>query len=108
MSFLKNIFRKKELDKRLEGIWRSDLDDKNTKESMGGVLMTFTNNGKLTYEIKDGLTLQTIKMTLRTVGNVIYSNQPSNPREESTEYLIENDNILILKHEGLSTRFLKR
>jgi hypothetical protein len=97
------------LDKRLEGTWVSDMQDKATRDNIGDVKMIFTSDGKLVYEINTGNTLQKINMIWWTEGDTLFTDQPSHPRQESTKYTFENDNnTLVLEFEGEKTRFKRK
>jgi len=107
MSFISKIFGKKELDSPLFGTWFSDFNDEKTKAGFGNVKMTFTKDGKLIYEIREGDKRQIITMIYSFEGNSIITDQPSHPRIEKTEYLIINENALILKLNGEEGCFIK-
>ena len=105
MGLLSKLFGQRTLDKRLEGIWTSDMEDETTKNSIGNVTMTFTKNGKLLYDIRDGERVQRMNMVYWTSGDTLYSDQPSSPRQESTKYKIDNNGSLTLEYEGTITKF---
>jgi hypothetical protein len=105
MGILSKIFGQRNFDKQLEGAWISDSEDKTTKNSIGDVTMTFTKDGKLFYDVHEGDKVQRINMVYRTHGDTLYSDQPSNPRQEGTIYKIENNVNLTLNYEGAITKF---
>ena len=102
-----SIFRKQTFDKQLIGRWESDLNDIETKNSVGEVTMHFTSDGKLIYEIKADDKIQRINLTYKTMDGLIISDQPSSHRVEKTKYKIDNDNILTLEFEGKKTKFIR-
>ena len=97
MSFLSRLFRS-EAPRQLLGTWRQ-INDHN-------VTMTFSEDGRLEYRIRENDKTQIINLTYRTDGSEIVSNQPSAPREERTRFAVEED-TLVLNHAGEETR-LKR
>jgi hypothetical protein len=107
MGLLSKFLFKKTLDKRLEGVWASDMEDETTRNSIGNVTMVFTNDGKLVYEILEGAKVQRMNMVYWTSGDTLYSDQPSNPRQESTKYKFENNSSLNLEYDGVITKFKK-
>ena len=100
-----DVFRKKPAsDARLIGKWklRSSEQDLPTSDS---TIAEFTDDGRLEYAITGGGKTGIMKMTYRTDGGFIYSDQPSSPREEKTEYSIESDGSLLLVFGGEKSRF---
>jgi len=69
--------------------------------------MIFTNDGKLSYAIREGDKNQIINMIYSIDGNILVTDQPSHPQVERTEYTFIDENILILKFNGEESRFLK-
>ncbi|WP_419803437.1 hypothetical protein [Mucilaginibacter sp.] len=108
MGLFSKIFNKPTFDKNLEGVWISDIKDEATISNIGNVLMTFTNNGKLIYEIMDGDKLQRINMVYWTSGDTLYSDQPSSPKQESTKYMFDNEDTLVLEFGGDKTKFKRQ
>lgn len=95
------------MDTRLFGVWNSDKKDDATKNSIGTVTMTFTNDGALIYDIYENDKLQRMNLVYKISGDTIISDQPSHPQEQRTKYRLENDNKLILEFEGQRTIFIK-
>ena len=91
----------------LIGIWKSDQGDEATKNSIGKVTMTFTEDGQLIYDIDAENKLQRMNMVYEISGDMIISNQPSHPQEQRTKFRIENVNKLILEFEGEKTMFIR-
>jgi hypothetical protein len=93
------------MDNNLIGIWNSDETDETTQKTLGKVTMTFTEDGKLIYDIFEGDKQQRMNMVYKIQGDTIISDQPSHPQEQRTKYKIENSNKLILDFEGEKTVF---
>jgi hypothetical protein len=89
------------MDNNLIGIWNSDETD----ETLGKVTMTFTEDGKLVYDIFEGDKQQRMNMVYKVQGDTIISDQPSHPQEQRTRYKVENGDKLILGFEGEKTVF---
>jgi hypothetical protein len=105
MGLFGKLFGQRTFDKRLEGVWTSDMEDETTKDCVGNVTMTFTKDGKLLYDIREGERLQRMNMIYWTSDDILYSDQPSSPRQTSTRYKIENDDALTLEYEETITKF---
>jgi len=87
-------------DERLIGRWT------NAGSSTGELTtIEFEERGALTYVIHSARREQKIFLRYRTEGNVIISNQPSDPREERTIYEITSDGRLILNYAGEKTTY---
>jgi|GEM_PF-2143560 len=95
----------KERDTRLVGAWKSDSTDEATRRTVGKVIMTFTKDGNLIYEIHDGDRLQRLNMIYRTSGDTLIINQRSSPREEKTKFRLESNKTLFLEFEETRTIF---
>jgi hypothetical protein len=93
------------MNANLIGTWNSDESDEATQKALGKVTMTFTEDGKLIYDIFEGSKQQRMSMTYKVQGNTIISDQPSHPQGQRTKYKIENDDKLILDFEGEKTIF---
>ncbi len=105
MGFFSKIFKRRNLDKRLEGSWNSDLQDAATIQTIGGVSMTFTEDGRLYYDIRNDDKLQRIEMIYWNSDGLLFSDQPSNPKVVSTKYEFVSHDKLILEYEGQKTIF---
>jgi len=93
------------MDPALVGIWTSDMNDSVTKNNLGNVTMTFTNEGKLIYDLYEGKKLQRMFMTYHIIGDIIISDQQSNPQEQKTKYKLIDKDQLILEFDGIKTVF---
>jgi hypothetical protein len=94
------------MDNVLVGIWNSDQSDELTKNSIGKVSMTFTEDGQLIYDIDAGDKLQRMNLVYRVSGDTIISDQPSHPQEQRTKFKIEN-NKMTLVLDGEKTMFIR-
>lgn len=95
------------MDSGLIGIWNSDQSNETTKNSIGKVTMTFTEDGQLIYDIDAGNKLQRMNMVYKVSGDTIISDQPSHPQEQRTKFKIENGDKLTLEFEGEKTVFIR-
>ncbi|TKC12482.1 hypothetical protein FA048_02360 [Pedobacter polaris] len=96
------------MDKRIIGVWKSDLVDEPTRINIGNVLMEFTEGGKLIYKIFENENVQIINMVYQLIDDVIFSDQPSNPQVQKTKYKFKGDNILLLEFDGEITVFKRK
>ncbi len=94
------------MDNGLVGIWNSDQNDELTKNSIGKVSMTFTEDGQLIYDIDAGDKIQRMNLVYRVIGDTIISDQPSHPQEQRTKFKILN-NKLTLDLDGEKTIFIR-
>jgi len=108
MGLLNKIFGRKDFDKRLQGIWTSDLNDEATKQSIGDVTITFTEDGKLIYDTHETDKTQRINMIYWTSGDTIYTDQPSSPRQDKTQYSFPDKDQLVLAFSGQLTKYKKK
>ena len=104
MSILNKLFGKKEIDKRLNGIWIIDHSDSASIEKFGDVSISF-NDGNMTYDITEAEKIQRIIMTYYTHKGLIITNQHSEPREEKSKYHFENMDTLIIEFDGIASTF---
>lgn len=95
------------MDSTITGIWNSDQSDELTKNSIGKVTMTFTEDGQLIYDIDTGSKLQRMNMVYKVSGDIIISDQPSHPQEQRTKFNIDNNNKLTMEFDGQKTVFVR-
>ncbi|MGQ7852788.1 hypothetical protein ACUN24_00915 [Pedobacter sp. WC2501] len=95
------------MNNELVGIWNSDLDDEQTKNTIGKVVMTFTTDGQLIYDSYEEGKIQRMNLVYTIIGNTIISDQPSHPQVQQTEFKIENNDKLIMEFEGEKTVFTR-
>jgi hypothetical protein len=93
------------MDIGIVGTWISDLSDLVTKNNIGNVTMTFTNDGRLIYDVQEGKKLQRMYMTYRINGDIIISDQQSNPNEQKTKFKFVGEDQLVLEFDGIKTVF---
>jgi hypothetical protein len=65
-----------------------------------GVTMTFTEDGKLVYVIRQKGSKQIMNLVYRVDGSRLITDQPSSPKEESTEFSFDSKGDLLLKYAG--------
>ena len=71
------------------------------------VQMQFEPGGGLTYGALEQGNWQVMLMSYRTEGDTLVTDQPSNPREESTRFEIRPDGILQLEFGGSVCNFVR-
>jgi hypothetical protein len=96
------------MNAEIVGTWNSDLNDPSTKNNIGNVTMTFTEDGRLIYDLHEGKKLQRMYMTYRINEDSIISDQASHPQKQKTKYKFVTSNKLILEFEGIETIFLRK
>jgi hypothetical protein len=92
-------------DSRLVGSWKVDPGDSTAVAEYGLATIEFRADGSLLYSIDTGHSVQIMRMTWRTEGRQLVTDQPSAPREERTRYKVEG-NQLVLWLGGLESRWL--
>ena len=83
------------IDQRLLGRWELVRTDHEFVD--GKVLIEFTADGKLNYSIAGAATTDLIEMVYGIDGDVIISDQPSDPGKERTKYSFDDAGMLVLK-----------
>jgi len=83
------------IDERLLGRWRTLPET--TDEP---VTMELDEHGSLTYTMHGAERDQKMFLRYRTEGDVIVSDQPSDPREERTTYRLTAEGLLVLIYDG--------
>lgn len=86
------------------GVWQTASDDIVSLELYGNVTLTFKRNGELTYQLKEGNKVQIIIMTYEIKGNELITNQLSDPREEITKFILDND-YLYLIYDNITSKY---
>ena len=89
------------MDPRLLGLWASETDD----GEYGATRLHFYPNGDLLYVVKAEKRDEVFRLTYTTQGDLIISDQPSDPRQETTRYWIDEKGILSLEYDGVCTRY---
>ena len=78
----------------LLGTWISDPQDTESIRRFGNVILHFTADGRLNYTLLVEEKVQRALLTYRVENNVLITNQPSDPREERTNFRITEDRKL--------------
>jgi hypothetical protein len=93
-------------DERFVGKWQlvKSEGDMNVGE---GVTMTFTDDGKLVYVIHQNDSDQIMNLVFRVEGDLLVTNQPSQPQQESTKFAFDAVGNLILDYGGSKTWFVR-
>jgi len=81
---------------QLVGEWLSDPEDTGSIKKYGKVSMTFTEDGRLIYQIHSSGETKIMLLTYRTQNGMLITNQPSAPREDRTAFSITQEGKLIL------------
>ena len=79
------------------GEWRQVEPDPHP----GSILITFEDDGRLRYTVET-TTVQHILLTWRVDGDVLITDQPSAPRQESTRFRFLSPSRLMLERVGES------
>lgn len=95
------------MKEQLIGKWKIDPADKKAYDLYGNVNMEFCPNGKLIYTTYDGGNAQSIILTYRISGDLLITDQPSHPREDSSKFELLPDGRLKLFNEGISSTYIK-
>jgi hypothetical protein len=90
----------------LVGGWVVAPDDPRTVQRLGNVSLEFSADGRLTYTIHCADKDQIMYLTYSVGDGILYTNQPSAPHEERTEFSIEG-NKLILMFAGQRSAFIR-
>jgi len=107
MSFLTKFFSKPKLQEPFLGDWVIDKNAPDSLKELGYVKMSFKKDGSLIYEIREKDKSQFILMTYLVEGDKLITDQASHPHKEETDFDFENPTTLILKFNGVVTRFVK-
>ena len=85
--------------KQLVGKWM--LVRTESKDDTGqGVSLEFSLDGRLTYAIDQGETVQKMNLVYRVEHGEIVTDQPSTPREHRTRFRFDPEGLLVLEDEG--------
>jgi hypothetical protein len=91
----------------LVGVWVVDETDRRALTDLGNVLMEFDEGGGLLYTVRDTGKKQIIKLRYWIEGSSIFTDQPSKPQLERTEFSLSG-NVLTLTFDGVPYRFLRK
>lgn len=92
---------------QLLGRWITDPTDDSNAGRYGSVSMEFSADGYLTYTLHAESENRVMLLTYRVDAGTIISNQPSNQREERTQFEITPDGKLVLVNNGVKTSYIK-
>jgi hypothetical protein len=67
----------------------------------------FKPNGQMVYSINTGTKWQIMRMNYRVDGSELVTDQPSEPKEERTGFVLEESNRLVLDYGGAKASFLR-
>lgn len=79
---------------KLLGTWIQDPKDTESIRRFGNVRLHFTADGRLIYTILGEEKDQKIFLTYRVENNILITDQPSDPREERTNFQITQNGTL--------------
>jgi hypothetical protein len=96
-----------EAAEQIVGKWRSDPDDPEAVRLYGDVSLDFSRNGALTYTIHAEGKRQIMLLTYRIDGDVLVTDQPSDPKEERTRFKITSAGKLILEQEHRPATYVR-
>lgn len=97
MGLLNFLRRPDNPDKRFLGRWRL-LKVEGDFYVGEGVTMTFTEDGKLVYVIRQKDSKQIMNLMYRVEGQRLITDQPSSPKEERTKFSFDADGNLLLEY----------
>jgi len=70
------------------------------------VAIEFLADDRMAYVVQTGGKTQVMRLTFRTEGDALITNQPSAPREERSKYHFDGD-ALVVEFGGEQTRFAR-
>ena len=95
-----------ETDQQLLGSWHLASADPQLNMN-DHVEMEFRPSGELIYAIDAGEKWQVMRLTYRVEGHHLVTNQPSSPREERTEFNLDDRGALTLDYSGAKCTFVR-
>jgi hypothetical protein len=95
------------LDLTLLGKWKSDPSDLQTTELYGQVSIEFTDRGEVSYTIHGPDKDQIILLNYRVEGDVLVTDQPSEPRQERTRFFLDSAGRLLLFFGGRKSSYIR-
>lgn len=91
----------------LLGSWTTDPQDTESLRTYGRVSLEFDEDGNLQYTIHGEGKDQIMLLSYRVQNGVLTTNQPSEPREERTPFMLTLDGKLLLQYEGAQSRYIR-
>lgn len=95
------------ISSQLVGRWTTDPTDKEAVKEYGSTTLVFTESGELRYIIHAEGKDQIMLLTYRIDNATLITNQPSEPREERTAFLLTPDGKLVLDYGSTKTCYVK-
>jgi hypothetical protein len=95
------------ISSQLIGRWVTDPTDKEAVNQFGLTTLVFTDNGELRYIIHAEGKDQIMLLTYRIDNSTLVTNQPSDPREERTDFSFTLDGKLVLDYRGTKGRYVR-
>ena len=95
------------LSSQLVGRWITDPTDKEALKDYGPATLVFTESGDLRYIIHAEDKNQIMLLTYRIENGTLITNQPSEPREERTEFFLTPDGKLVLDYGGTKAHYVR-
>jgi len=96
------------MNSEILGLWELDPADLNANQIYGNVSLEFKNNGELIYTLFLEDKAQKSLLTYETRGNKIFTDQPSSPNPQETEFRILPDGKLELGFGGVKSNYVKK
>ena len=90
----------------LLGCWHLTFADP-ALEMHEPVELEFKPSGELIYSVDAGGQWQVLRLTFRVEGEVLITDQPSNPREERTAFSLQDLYTLVLDYGGAKAIFAR-
>jgi hypothetical protein len=94
-------------EQQITGTWRSDPDDPAAIRMYGDVSLDFSPNGRLTYTIHAEGNRQIMLLAYRIEGDVLITDQPSDPKEASTKFDITSTGKLVLHYGNRPSTYVR-
>ena|SRR5258705_9837938 len=95
------------ISSQLVGSWITDPTDKEALDEYGSTTLVFTESGDLRYIIHAEGKDQVMLLTYRIDRGTLITNQPSDPKEERTDFFFTPDGKLVLDYGGSKTHYVR-
>lgn len=96
-----------EFNCKLVGRWVTDPTDTDAIKKYGRTTIVFSEDGDLTYIIHGDDRDQVIVMTYRIDDSMLVTDQPSQPGEEHTQFMLTPDGKLVLDYGGDKSTYVR-
>jgi hypothetical protein len=94
-------------EEQITGTWRSDPDDLEAVRMYGGVSLDFFPDGQLTYTVHSEGKRQIMLLTYRIEGDMLTTDQPSEPKEETTQFYFTSSGKLVLQYGNRPSTYIR-